>query len=77
MCKFNQKLLSILCHQKTFFFLCNYKMSSEGERLTKERKITAEIYMENKAHTRRVYKIYVQIYCKICKKNQVTCFQKN
>ena len=52
-------------------------MSSEGERLTKERKITAEIYMENKAHTRRVYKIYVQIYCKICKKNQVTCFQKN
>ena len=52
-------------------------MSSEGERLTKERKITAEIYMENKAHTRRVYKIYVQIYRKICKKNQVTCFQKN
>ena len=67
MCKFNQKLLSILCHQKT----------TTGERLTKERKITAEIYMENKTHTRRVYKIYVQIYCKICKKNHVTCFQKN
>ena len=45
-------------------------------RLTMERKITAEIYMENKAHTRRVYKIYVQIYCKICKKKTGNMFPK-
>ena len=31
-------------------------MSSEAERLTKERKVTAETYTENKTHTRCIYK---------------------
>ena len=37
------------------FFVCMYNMSSETKRLTKERKITAEIHSKNKTHTICVY----------------------
>ena len=33
------------------FFVCMHNMSSEAKRLTKERKITAEIHSKNKTHT--------------------------
>ena len=43
-------IIEHLHHQKIYFFVCMYKMSSEAERLTKERKITIETYTKNKNH---------------------------
>ena len=44
--------------KKFYFFscLCMQKMSCDTKRLTKERKITAQIYSKNKTHTICVHK---------------------
>ena len=49
-------IIEHLHHQKKFFCVCMYKMSSEAERLTKERKIDVKTYTRNKIHTITVNK---------------------
>ena len=49
-------IIEHLHHQKIYFFVCMYKMSSEAERLTKERKIDVKTYTKNKIRTIRVNK---------------------
>ena len=51
MCEFKQKWSNIYTIKKNLCLCgCMYKMSSEAERLTKERKITIETYTKNKNH---------------------------
>ena len=50
------KILERLFHQKKIVCVFMYKMSSGAEGLTQIRKITAEIYSENKIHTIRFHR---------------------